>query len=151
MNVWDLVEKISGPLAGAITGLAGSLLGLKKRMGKVEKRVDRQGAALQGHATLIADLDKDIAKLREELEAYQEKQSDFANTIRDSNMDFAKEAELGNFMSEQQERWQTIQRTLGHIEGYLGLNPTSPSIPRPQLRPSNQRTPPPIPTNRRKP
>lgn len=153
-SLLDILEKVSGPIAGAVTGLAGSLLGLKARMERVEKKVARHGSALEGHATLIANLDEEMtekfARLHKDLSDYQQRQSDFASNIRDSNMDFAKDAELGNFMSEQQERWEQIQRTLGQIEGYLGLqNHPQQNIPRPQLRLSNQRTPPPIPTRRK--
>lgn len=146
MDWIELAKTVSGPLAGAVTGLAGSMLGLKKRMEHVEKKVTRHSATLQGHAALLENVDAEFDRLREELTAYQNRQSEFANNVRASNMDFAKDAELATFMTEQQERWQTIQRTLGHIEGYLGLNP-QPQVPRPQPRQLTPRTaPPPFPT-----
>lgn len=139
----EILSTVSGPLAGAVTGLAGSMLGLKTRMEKVEKRVARQSSALEGHGLLIS-------KLAEDLTDYQQRQSDFATNMRDSSMDFANSTELANFMSEQQERWEQIQRTLGQIEGYLGLqHHPQPNIPRPQLRQLSPRTPPPIPSRRK--
>ncbi len=147
MDWLEVAKTAAGPLSGAITGLAGSLLGLKKRMEAVEKKVGRHATTLQGHAALHAVVSKDVEELREQLNEYQSRHSEFAKNVRDSSVDFADQATLANFIAENQAQWQTFERTLGRIEGHLGLGP-APQVPRPLPRPSN-RTPPPFPTDYR--
>ena len=147
---WSRVmETVIGPVAGAATGLVTSLFGLKVRMDQVERESQRVGpvvAAFEAQKLLHLHLASEVDELRVALQEYQERQ-DFERrdkSIRDTNADYAKDAELSNFVSEQQERWQQIQRTLGHLEGYLGLSPM-PGVPRPSPRPQSRPDYPPLP------
>lgn len=122
-----LIDKGAAPTLAAVGGWVGAALRLRERMGTVEKDFDALRLAVGKQISEFKDeqkkhlekvesqFEKKLEELREEFEEYERSLGQF----RASSTDFAKDAELAHFIEEQQRQWQTIQRTLGQIEGML--------------------------------
>jgi hypothetical protein len=61
------------------------------------------------------DIDRKVRELESKLEDYESRFDD----IRQSATDFAKDAELADFIVESARKWEEIQRVLGQLEGLL--------------------------------
>lgn len=144
-----LIEKFAAPVLSGAFGFGGAALRFYLRIRKLEADIKAAGLRLESYALMqttlgqqMADMVKrveiiervEVAKsietlrsgMRLEINSHrgelEEMLQDIRSTIRsveDSSHDFAKEAALAQFMSQQQERWEKVQRTLGQIEGFL--------------------------------
>lgn len=130
MTDWAKISEIAaGPIVGLFSGVAGTLLGLKKRMEDVEGRI-------KAHAERVIGLNCEIKELREQdedlIKANEALREELRNTydrVRESSEDFAGAAVLANFMTEQEEQWKLMQRTMGQIEGFLGMGQPPQAVP----------------------
>lgn len=79
--------------------------------------------ALKDHedalSSLSAGMRLEIQSHRHDLEELIAEVRSSIRSVEDSSHDFAKEAALAQFMSQQATRWEQIQRTLGRIEGLM--------------------------------
>jgi DNA repair exonuclease SbcCD ATPase subunit len=129
----DILTKFGAPVATGVTGFVGAALNFKRRIEDLEKDFKAHKETVKQELEQLKtvwkkelewvedDLRKDFKELKDELE---ELNDGFEQYQRGSVTDFANADEMRRFMEEQGHQWQTIQRTLGKIEGHLG-RPTS--------------------------
>lgn len=118
-----LAEKVAVPATTAVGAFVGAALRFKARIDKLEKDfgvlVSLFEDTKKGWKFELTDFKEEmyeeLGKLRNQLDKYESELDRF----RDSSVDFAKDAELATFVTEQQKQWQAIQRTLGKIEGMI--------------------------------
>lgn len=100
------------------TSIGTQLAGILRRLDMLEQYEIEQKIGAQ-----IDDLKRamklEIDSHRDDLETMIREVRANIRTVEDSSHDFAKEAALAQFMSQQAQRWEQIQRTLGRIEGFL--------------------------------
>jgi hypothetical protein len=117
MDAADIALKVAVPVLGLVGGWVGAAVRIRTRLKGLEQKYSalRKGFMLEfdTHRDGIQD---DLDRLSNELRAI----SDHLDKFRDSQVDFAREAALAQFIMQQQERWEAVQRTLGRIEGVLG-------------------------------
>lgn len=161
---WNHIFEIAiGPVAGIASGLSASLLGMKHRLENVEKEAKELRESNKKHVEDRAAQAADIRTLQEVDRSHYERNKAFQehleemkrqlaeDEMRDSSHDLAKEAAFANFMTEQQEQWQLMQRTLGQLEGHLGFTNLQPAVPIRPPRPAPQRQlPPALPSPRKR-
>lgn len=119
----DLLQRVGIPVLSLVAGWLGAAYRIHNQ---IEKRI----------ATTERELVSLKAGCREELDELASRLSSMDHSVgrlNDSSHDFAKDAELAQFVMEQNDRWQRIQRTLGRIEGLMDrpLNDSTPPPPRP--------------------
>lgn len=105
MELSTIIEKGATIVFSAGTSVASAYFSLKAR-------IDKLDGDFSHHKEGLADLEKTVEKLKEDLRRYQEA-SNLAAT------GFASDDEFTHFVEESQSQWQQVQRTLGHIEGTL--------------------------------
>jgi valyl-tRNA synthetase len=129
-------EKFGIPAAGGIAGWLGKAMTLARKVDALEKAQEAAAKTLleasKEHAAALVAANKRCEVLeqrvagfiaREEIErAIKELRQEIRRVearLRNSTSEFAKDAELSKFMSEESDRWHKIERTLGQIEGTL--------------------------------
>lgn len=122
---WKWVgEKLAIPLLTGALGFLGATRRFFVRVDKLEKDFAGLLVTQTAHAASIkkgveeikAELLEKIKELKEELEELDDAFEKFQRT---SSATFADDSEMSHFMQEQHQRWETVQRTLGQIEGVL--------------------------------
>ncbi len=141
MDASEILAKFGVPVATGVSGFVGAALNFKRRIDDLEKdfkaHKDKVKEELENLKTIWKkelewveeDLRKDFTELKDEL---GELNDSFERYQRGSVADFADAAEMRRFIEEQGHQWQTIQRTLGKIEGHLGRPTTAPPSGLPQ-------------------
>ena len=115
-----LVELIGGPVVGGLVAwFVGKASAAKEFQAEVEKliakfEVLKKGLELhtQTHQNTV---EEKIDTFAEELDTLKE----LVDRMRDSSHDMAKHAELANFMSEVNKKWQEMSGLMGEIRGEL--------------------------------
>lgn len=131
MNEWLIVEKVGIPIVAMVGAWVTATLRIKQRVSSLQKSfgnlskeirkeiddhrtITKQGLQLElDH--LDALLSERIERLREDLDEYKRT----IEKIRDSSHDYASDAALAHFISENNERWERTLKTLGMLEGIL--------------------------------
>lgn len=134
---WDLVEKIGLPVAGLIGGWIGAALRIETRVRtliesvkqlkedeKKNREETKQGLRLE-LVHFHDQMEEKISNIRREISGHKSE----LDRMRDTSHDYAKDATLANFMSENNERWERTERSLGTLEGMLN---TLLPLPRPR-------------------
>ena len=129
MDWWALAKDLGIPAVGGLVGYLSSAKLAAHRLKTVEddlkeyrtlQKVELESIKkalkfdLEAHKGEVQDKLKELKNQIDELEDVVE------SFQRASNHEFAKDAELNKFIEEQQRLWQSIQRTLGQIEGMMG-------------------------------
>lgn len=110
MDPLAIVEHVAIPFTAAVSAFVGAALNYKHQLASLKKEVDDLSKAQEGLGKRIEELKHEMGKLDGGLHSF-----------RESSHDFARDAELSAFMTEQNERWHTIQRTLGELQGALNV------------------------------
>ncbi len=123
MDAIEVVERIAAPVLTAVGAFIGAAFRFTKRITDVETKFE--SAQKSWREEMDGHQDEVFAKIKV-LEAQLKEYENSFDTFRDSSHDFAKDSELARFIMEQHEQWQTIQRTLGYIEGLLKKSSSPP-------------------------
>lgn len=128
-----VIEKFGIPAASSIGGWLGRAMTLAKKLETLEKSTEAMNKQVmedmaecnrrceeleKRFATSLAtimsrtEIERGIRELRQELRKMESR-------FRTTTGEFAKDAELSRFMTEEGDRWQKIERTMGQIEGTL--------------------------------
>jgi hypothetical protein len=131
------IEKLAiGGISGIVAFL-GAGLRFYLRIQKLETEIKEYKKAevvkrleLLERLELTKWLENTKAALQLEVQSHKHDLEDMIREIRqsirsveDSSHDYAKEAALAQFMQQQQDRWEKVQRTLGQIEGLMKRMP----------------------------
>lgn len=116
-----------GSAAAAFVGYRHRVDGIEKKQllheEEVHKREDRYTKdALKREDDLKRGFQLEIVTLKDalaRLEAAIHELKQDTGRLRDSSADFAKDAELSRYITEENRKWNEIQRLLGQIEGRL--------------------------------
>jgi hypothetical protein len=162
VDLLDIAVKFAVPVFSGLGTGAFVVLRYKKKVDDHDEGITKlRTQAAEDKATfdkrlldMAAAFDRKEDKLREEIEKnnkellgkVEEVDNAFKRFERASSHDFAKDAEFGNFVAEQQQLWQQVQRALGQIEGMLKKRWSSPppALSSPsaiQVRPMTQSRP----------
>ena len=135
LELVDLLKFVAPPIVAVVGGWLGSAWRMGSRVRKVEgktKLLDAKIEALKAGFRLeidtlknddIEELDQDLKKLTEAL-----------GRIRASQSDYTKEAAFAQFMIQEHERWERVQRTLGRMEGVMETWRSRPTSSPPKSR-----------------
>ncbi len=124
IDVVDLLTKIGIPIIAAASGWIGAAVKLAGRLSAIETHIathigidHAQIAATykQDVNDIRADMLEKIAECREEIEHLEQ----VTDKFRASATDYAKDARLAEFIVDQHKKWESINRTLGLIEGAI--------------------------------
>ncbi len=127
MDLLSAAKDFGLPLLGAVAGFITTSYAIRTDVKTLKKNYSSLKAGwklefetykketLLKQAKADEELEEKFAELEQALEELEKK---FHAFERNSNS-FASDLELTNFMQEQQRQWQTIQRTLGQIEGMM--------------------------------
>jgi len=122
---WKWVgEKLGIPLLTGAAGFLGATRRFFTRVDKLEKDFANLLLAQSTHETSLRKSVEEVkvellAKIKELKEELEELDDAFEKFQRTSSATFADDTEMSHFMQEQHTRWETVQRTLGQIEGVL--------------------------------
>lgn len=116
LDLLEIGKNFGLPVAGAIAGWIFTSMKVKDRIRKVEQGLTalRKGWRLELDS-MESDTEEKLNELKKQL---KELQDSFHAWQRQSSS-FASDEELNQFIKEQQDQWQAIQRTLGQIEGMV--------------------------------
>jgi septal ring factor EnvC (AmiA/AmiB activator) len=122
IDLLGLLEKFGEPAAGALAGWLGKSITLSKRVESIEKKVEDELSDVQTRVEALEkrinasvardELERNLRSLRSEVKAVERR-------LRESESLFAKDSEFTKFVTEENERWQRMERALGKIEGLL--------------------------------
>jgi len=133
---WSAAQKVGVPIVAMIGAWVTTTVRIKERVSYLQKSFKklaedlkkenedyrqsvRQGLRLElDHLEQL--LSERIERLKEDLDEYKRT----IEKIRDSSHDYASDAALAHFISENNERWERTLKTLGMLEGILN-NPPS--------------------------
>lgn len=132
-----LLDWVAPPVGALAVGWAAQALRLGRRLTDLEREHKEHVAKSEDWRKGVR---LELDSLKEELDAQLATLAGQAARLRDSQVDYAKDAELANFVTEMHARWTELQRTLGRIEGeltargHLAPRPSSRDTPPPSTR-----------------
>lgn len=123
MDLWKLAEEIGVPAVATLSTWMAQLRRVRARLEMMERELK---ALRKGWRLEIDARNEEVAKRLDEAETLAKTALDEIRRFRDSSNDFAKDAELSQYMADQQERWEHVHRSLGQIEGMLRTRISTP-------------------------
>ena len=129
MDIGIVIEKFGLPAASAISAWVGRAMTLAKKIETMEKATETMNKQLladlaecnerceelERRVALTmtrVEIEKSIRDLRQEVRRMESR-------FRTTTGEFAKDAELSRFITEESERWQKMAAMVGKIEGIL--------------------------------
>jgi recombinational DNA repair protein RecT len=132
VDVLEIAKTFGTLVASAIIGTASAYIKASNRVENLEswkkeyvEAVKEKFSNLGGAWKLELDTrDQNIKEKINELKTQLKEVADsFERFQRASHHDFASDLEFTRFVEEMNRQWKTVERTLGHIEGWMKAQP----------------------------
>lgn len=123
MDALAVAKDLVIPALSVMGSVAAAFASYRHRMDALEKEQTRYlqdtekrlESLKQGFRLEMEGLKAEIARVEKDLEGLRRN----TENLKDSSADFAKDAELSRYITEENRKWNEMQRLLGQIEGQL--------------------------------